>query len=179
MAGRPPREEQVAVMTLRIPHPLLERVNRCKARVELAEGTNLSRTEVLWRIIEEGCGVLEGQVAMPTGSPDVVAGLSGPSDAPQPSTSPFEGQHGSQVGAAVRTQPRGPRSSKRPLPAHITRIAEERAKFQYSRLTLDDFAKHLFDAGIYRATSETGEERPAHRGNLKKWLTKAEQAGTL
>jgi hypothetical protein len=71
------------------------------------------------------------------------------------------------------------RTTQRPLPPHITRIAEERAKFQYSRLTLDEFAQHLFDAGIYRAKSETGEERPAHRGNLQKWLAKAEQAGML
>jgi hypothetical protein len=176
MAGRPRREEEVAVMTLRIPHPLLERVNRCKAMVELQEGANLSRTEVLWQIIEEGCRVLEGQVARPGGTPEVVAEISLISDTPETPGMPLEGQHGSQVEATVRRRPRG---TRRPLAAHITRIAEERAKFQYSRLSLDDFAKHLFDTGIYRAMGTDGTERPAHRGNLQKWLKKAEEAGLL
>jgi hypothetical protein len=176
MAGRPRREEEVAVMTLRIPHPLLERVNRCKAMVELQEGANLSRTEVLWQIIEEGCRVLEGQVARPGETPDVVSEISMPPDAPQTSARPLEGQPGSQVEATARTRPGG---SQRPLPDHVRRIAEERGKFQYHRLSLDEFARHLFDAGIYRAKGMDGTERPAHRGNLKKWLDQAEQAGLL
>ena len=176
MAGRPRREEEVAVMTLRISHPLLERVNRCKALVELQEGANLSRTEVLWRIIEDGCRVLEGQIALPSGSPDVMSGISVPPDTPETPGMPLEGQHGSQVEATARMRPRG---TRRPLAAHITRIAEERAKFQYSRLTLDDFAQHLFDAGIYRTTAKDDTEQPVNRGTLQKWLKRAEQAGLL
>jgi hypothetical protein len=176
MAGRPPREEQVAVMTLRIPHPLLERVNRCKALVELQEGANLSRTEVLWRIIEDGCRVLEGQLPVPVGTPEVISGISVPPDAPETSGRPLEGQHGSQVGATARTHPR---TSRRPLPAHIIRIAEERAEFQYSRLSLNEFAQHLFDTGIYRATAKDGTEQPVNRGTLQKWLKRAQTEGML
>jgi hypothetical protein len=176
MAGRPRREEEVAVMTLRIPHPLLERVNRCKALVELQEGANLSRTEVLWRIIEDGCQVLEGQLPMPTGSPEVVSGISVPPDPPETSGRPIEGQHVSQVWATARTRPG---TSQRSLPAHITRIAEERAKFQYSRLTLDDFAQHLFDTGIYRTTAKDGTEQPVNRGTIQKWLKRAQAEGLL
>jgi hypothetical protein len=166
-------------MTLRIPHPLLERVNRCKALVELQEGANLSRTEVLWQIIEEGCRVLEGQVARPDEAPDVVSEIPLSLDAPETSGRPLEGQHGSQVGATARTRPGGSRRPRRALPAHIARIAEERAKFQYSRLTLDDFAKHLFDTGSYRTTAKDGTEQPVNRGTLQKWLKRAEQAGLL
>jgi hypothetical protein len=64
MAGRPKRAEVVTPVLLRIPPALLARVNRCKARLELQEETNLSRTEVLWRVIEAGCQVLEGQVPL-------------------------------------------------------------------------------------------------------------------
>jgi hypothetical protein len=176
MAGRPRREEEVAVMTLRIPHPLLERVNRCKALVELQEGANLSRTEVLWRIIEDGCQVLEGQLARPGEILEVVSEISVPPNTPETPGRPLEGQQVAQVGAPARMRPRG---TQRPLPPHITRIVEERAKFQYSRLTLDDFARHLFDTGIYKTRANDGTEQPVNRGTLQKWLKRAEQGGML
>jgi hypothetical protein len=59
------------------------------------------------------------------------------------------------------------------------KIAEERAKFQYSRLSLDDFAQHLYTSGIYRATTKDGHAAPVNRGTLKKWFDRATRAGLM
>jgi hypothetical protein len=151
MAGRPKRDEEVAAMTLRIPPALLERVNRCKARIELQDGKNLSRTEVLWRIIAAGCEVLEGQVALP--EPIVI-----PEKPEEPQT------------------PEAPEMGSK-LPPHIVQIAETAA--EYHKLSLAELSQLLFERGIYRSMSKDGREVPVNRGTLQKWLERAEEAGLL
>jgi hypothetical protein len=49
---------------------LLARVNRCKARLELQGDISLSRTEVFWRLLEMGCGLLEVLMSAPEQIPD-------------------------------------------------------------------------------------------------------------
>jgi hypothetical protein len=72
-----------------------------------------------------------------------------------------------------------PHRSQRGLPREkLQEIADTAA--EYEKLSLDDLSKLLFDRNIYRARdSESGEEKPAHRGNLQKWLKRARDEGML
>jgi hypothetical protein len=60
--GRPKREEPVTPVLLRIPQRLLKRVGRCKAMLELEEGTSISRTEAFWHVLKAGCEALEDRL---------------------------------------------------------------------------------------------------------------------
>src|SRR5262245_13564939 len=78
MAGRPKRPEDVISLALRITPALLRKVDRCKALLELREGTSLSRTSVLVRALELGA---EQLIATWDAAPEVPA----PAPSPEPS----------------------------------------------------------------------------------------------
>jgi hypothetical protein len=59
----------------------------------------------------------------------------------------------------------------------LERIADERTHCE--GLSLSDFAKRLHEKGIYSATAKDGNQVPANRGNVKKWLDQARDAGLL
>ena len=76
--------------------------------------------------------------------------------------------------------PLAPESRKRAhgLPQEVLeRIAEERTHCE--GLSLREFAQRLHDKGIYSATASDGSRCPANRGNLQKWLRRAETQGLL
>ena len=50
---------------------------------------------------------------------------------------------------------------------------------QYPALSLAKLAQHLYDAGIYRATSREGASVPANPGTLKLWFDQAKARGLL
>jgi hypothetical protein len=191
MAGRPKRTEEVAAMTLRLPPALLARVNRCKALCELQEGSNLSRTDVLWRIIDAGCQVLEGEMAysrldLIPDSPEspersrTPAVLTSQPDHRTAGPKALEGP-GNMTTPVVSTVTPQTDNPAQPVPAseHMQRVAEERAKFQYSRMSYRTFAQHLFDRGIYWTTTKDGRKVPANGGTIKKMLDRAARAGLL
>jgi hypothetical protein len=70
------------------------------------------------------------------------------------------------------------RSQRGLPPEKLQEIAETAA--EYDKLSLDDLSKLLFDRNIYRARdSHSGEEKPVNRGNLQKWLKRAQTEGML
>ena len=73
-------------------------------------------------------------------------------------------------------------SAKTPAPHGLPRetlqaIADERTLCE--GLSYSEFAQRLHDKGIYSATAKDGSKVPANRGNIKKWLDQAREAGML
>jgi hypothetical protein len=56
-------------------------------------------------------------------------------------------------------------------------IAEERMHCE--GLSLNDFAQHLHDKGIYSSTTSDGSRVPVHKGTLRRWLERARAEGLL
>jgi hypothetical protein len=114
MAGRPKREEAVTPVLLRIPPALLARVNRCKAWLELQGDISLSRTEVFWRLLEMGCGVLESQMSAPEKIPDsLISEIS----------KEYEISKISKIQPIAGDQPEQPPQAPRP-PSHLATVEE-------------------------------------------------------
>src|SRR6516162_4229027 len=67
--GRPKRIEEVTPILLRLPTALLQRVERCKARLEFQASVSIPRTAVFCGILEAGCAVFEGRTTI-TGAAD-------------------------------------------------------------------------------------------------------------
>jgi hypothetical protein len=62
--------------------------------------------------------------------------------------------------------------------AFLQTIAQERQ--QHAELTLEDFGTHLFQHRIYRGKGrKDGEEKPASKSLLHKWLKEAAALGLL
>jgi hypothetical protein len=189
MVGRPRLNDEVAVMTLRLSPTLLARVNRCKALIELQEGSSPSRTQVLWRIIEEGCKAVEGQVQAPQTSmipeiPQVPQVTEIPdvdqTQAPTVQEMPPEApSHPGPLGESepeARTAPRT--QSHRGTPREtLEAIAEERTHCE--GLSYREFAQRLYDKGIYRQQTKDGQTVPVDPGNLSRWLKRASKEGLL
>jgi hypothetical protein len=112
-----------------------------------------------------------------------------------PATAPSS-EHGSvaELGHSIVTEPDTPvaapvspapqtrattaRNRTHGLPHEVLeRIAEERTHCE--GLSLRDFAQRLYDKGICCATAKDGSRHPVNRGNLQKWLRRAEEEGLL
>jgi hypothetical protein len=190
MAGRPKRAEAVTPVLLRIPPALLARVNRCKAQLELQGDISLSRTEVFWRLLELGCGVLEAQMSglepkqtTPTPPAPMAPSHLATVDEAEPMAAPAlpmavpqapEPDHPASMADVERTTETPSRRSQRGLPREkLEEIADEWTRCQ--GLSLREFAQRLYDKGIYRAKGD----KPAEAGWLSRLLAKAQVEGVL
>src|SRR5262245_39067730 len=74
-------------------------------------------------------------------------------------------------------RPRRAKTGGKPAlaPATLAAICDERRK--YPALALAKLAQHLYDTGIYRATSRAGQPVPVNPGTLKVWLDNAKDKG--
>jgi hypothetical protein len=183
MAGRPPRQEAVEPVLLRIPPALLQRVERCQRRMAVQEDATITRTEAFWRIIEAGCAALERQqsgqdtpVIYPI--PEISA-----SETPAPSTPAAQAPGTSDTPGATEEAVTEQKSTRKAPAAHglpretLEAIADERTRCE--GLSYSEFAQRLHDRGIYSSRAKDGSLVPANRGNVKKWLDQAREAGLL
>jgi len=69
----------------------------------------------------------------------------------------------------------GPSGKPALAPETLAAICAERRK--YPDLTLAKLAQHLYDTGIYRATSRQGASVPVNPDILKVWLDNAQYKG--
>jgi hypothetical protein len=76
------------------------------------------------------------------------------------------------VSPATPARPQG-------IPAQTLQAIADTAA-HYDKLSLTELSQLLYDRQIYRTRDRhTGEEKPVHRGTLKKWLDQARRAGVL
>lgn len=150
--GRPPKNIARTPILLRIPTTLIGQVDAFKDGLEAERGGfAINRTDLLVRMIEVGLQTLP-QARQPV----------------QPTPAP----------------PRVPQH-KRPkrrvdAVAHkfLQRLAQERQ--QHADFTLQEFSEYLFQEGIYRGKGrKTGEEKPASKSLMFKWLREATAQGLL
>jgi hypothetical protein len=92
-----------------------------------------------------------------------------------PHGTPHEERHAAaapQVSPATPARPQG-------IPAQTLQAIADTAA-HYDKLSLTELSQLLYDRQIYRTRDRhTGEEKPVHRGTLKKWLDQARRAGVL
>ena len=104
-------------------------------------------TQQLHQLKDEIAAYVMGRLSEP--------GTPSPADAPQEPSPPAE-------------RPRRAKTGGKPA------LAECR---KYPGLSLAKLAKHLYDTGIYRATSRAGQPVPVNPGTLKVWLDNAKYQG--
>ena len=174
MAGRPKREEEVTSVLLRIPPALLKRVERCQALLQLREDTRFTRTEAFWRIIEAGCGALEGK-EKPVPTHISISEISEISSNVLDYGFP-EDEKGTPNTIA---EPQTPMHYGRPGISRekLQEIADEHTHCE--GLTMRALAQRLFDKGIYRAKGKDGLAIPVDHSRLRRWLEQARTQGLL
>ena len=91
-------------------------------------------------------------------------GTPSPADAPQEPSPPAERPRRAKTGGKTGI-----------APDVLAAICDERRK--YPGLSLAKLAQHLYDTGIYRATSRAGQPVPVNPGTLKVWLDNAKDKG--
>ena len=108
-------------------------------------------TQQLHQLKDEVAAFVLGRLAE-QGTP---AMAEGPQTPPQPAERPRRAKTGGKPALA---------------PEILAAIGDERRK--YPHLALAKLAQHLYDTGIYRATSRKGAPVPVNPGTLKVWLDK-------
>ena len=113
-------------------------------------------TQQLHQLKDEIAAYVMGRLSEP--------GTPSPADAPQEPSPPAE-------------RPRRAKTGGKPAlaPETLAAICDECRK--YPGLSLAKLAKHLYDTGIYRATSRAGQPVPVNPGTLKVWLDNAKYQG--
>jgi hypothetical protein len=157
MVGRPKREYEVKAYLLRLPPALIDRMDVCCSMLDVATRQRLPRNSRLQHALESWCERVEAEhqrtpVPAPTILPVSQEGeiSTNPSEPPQHQPEPTK----KQLGIPNET---------------LERILS--AREQYDKLSLRDFARLLFDRGIYHSRNrKTGQPEVINSGTLKRWL---------
>ena len=157
--GRPSKTGERSNILLRIPTEVLDRVEAFKTQLEAERGGfAINRTDLVVRLIDVGLHTLQHarQPALP--SPPVPA----PS-LPPPSPPALPAPQARRKGA---------------VPLEILEVLAG-VRRQYPYVPLRVLAQYLFDHGIYKSRTTTGEEGVASNSLIATWLKKAHEAGLL
>jgi hypothetical protein len=189
--GRPRGVESQHVM-VRMPVDLIAQIDAYAASLQERIGISdmaISRGMAIRELVKRGLQSVQAGPQMPQeprpAAPPAQASQPPPHlatvDEPEPMAAPPASaaprpESALDEGRIVET--RTPRSQRGLPPEKLQEIAEAAA--EYDKLSLDDLSKLLFDRNIYRARdSHSGEEKPVNRGNLQKWLKRAQTEGML
>jgi len=164
--GRPRRGYATVPVLVRFPVTMLERIAAYHAQIVSQDWRLTSRHDAILLLCERGLQEVERGPA-PFTPPTAVADID---DATRNSqTSP--------PSPDIAPPPRKKRRSHAMPPRTLERVAAERR--QHPAMPLKVFAEHLYTKNIYRAHGKNGEDQPAAKGFLYRWLKEAKEAGLL
>jgi hypothetical protein len=192
--GRPPRGYETNAILLRVPTPLVERIDAYRAALEAQIAMPVTRQALLVRLLNQAMDAVDqGEAPRPHEPPSRVHPIDSPSEFPR-AVAPVEVVRPPEPSNVIELRPATPleehTSSGENHQAAPTRSMHGGGRERVSQQTLEtiadeytlcqglslrEFARRLYERGIYRARGD----KPAEAGWLKRQLDKAREAGLL